>query len=59
MAEEGMKTTPNNLIHIGCPIPFDEDIFLKQLKVLMDCAYKNDTKIRDAVQEIVTTYHPA
>ncbi len=59
MAEEGMQTTPNDLIHIGYPIPFDEDIFLKQLKVLMDRAYKNDTKIRDVVQEIVTTYHSA
>ena len=39
MAEEGMKTTPNKLIHIGCPIPFDTDVFLEQLKVLMKVPY--------------------
>ena len=28
MAEEGMNTTPNKLIHIGSPIPFDtEEVF--------------------------------
>ena len=25
MAEEGLRKTDNNLIHIGCPIPFDTD----------------------------------
>lgn len=59
MAEEGLKTTPNKLIHIGCPIPFDSDEFLKQLTVLMERAYENDENIRELVQEIVTTYHPA
>ena len=59
MAEEGLKTTPNKLIHIGCPIPFDSDQFLKQLEVLMERAYENDEKIREHVQEIVSTYHPA
>lgn len=58
MAEEGLKTTPNNLIHIGCPIPFDSDVFLEQLKVLMKRAYANDDRIRELVQEIVSTYHP-
>ncbi len=60
MAEEGLKKTENELIHIGCPIPFDTDVFLKQLATLMEMAYKNkDGKIRDCVQEIVSTYHPA
>ena len=31
MAEEGLRKTDNDLIHIGCPIPFDVDIFLSQL----------------------------
>lgn len=31
MAEEGLKKTQNDLIHIGCPIPFDIEIFLKDL----------------------------
>lgn len=59
MAEEGLKTTPNKLIHIGCPIPFDSDEFLKQLEGLMKRAYENDEKIREYVQEMVSTYHPA
>ena len=59
MAEEGMKTTTNKLIHIGCPIPFDSEEFLKQMEVLMKRAYANDSRIREMVQEIVSTYHPA
>ena len=56
MAEEGLKKTDNDLIHIGKPIPFDIDSFLVQLKSLMDDAYKNRSDIRDRVREIVTTY---
>ena len=59
MAEEGLKTTPNKLIHIGCPISFDSDEFLKQLAILTERAYENDEKIREYVQEMVSTYHPA
>ena len=60
MSEEGMKTTPNKLIHIGSPIPFDEDEFLDQLHVLMNVAYSDDEDdIRDVVSKIVPTYHPA
>lgn len=58
MAEEGLKKTENELIHIGCPIPFDIEVFLTQLGNLMDCAYKNKDNIRETVQEIVSTYHP-
>lgn len=58
MAEEGMERTPNELIHIGCPIPFDEDRFLCQMKELMDAAYENDDAIRDAVAAMVPTYRP-
>ena len=58
MAEEGLKRTPNELIHIGCPIPFDTEIFLAQLRRLMEAAYENDTAIRDAVAAIVPTYRP-
>ena len=59
MAEEGLKNTPNELIHIGCPIPFDTDVFLKQLEKLMVACYENCDNIRELVEEIVTTYHPA
>ena len=60
MSEEGMRTTPNHLIHIGSPIPFDTDEFLHQLPMLMTAAYdgQEDT-IRDLVAEVVPTYHPA
>ncbi len=59
MAEEGLRKTQNDLIHIGCPIPFDTDAFLTQLEKLMAVAYANDEEaIRAKVQEIVTTYHP-
>ncbi len=59
MAEEGLKKTPNDLIHIGQPIPFDTEEFLKQLDGLMDAAYKNKEDIRNRVEKIVTTYHRA
>ena len=58
MAEEGLKKTENDLIHIGCPIPFDVDTFLRQLDELMDVAYKNKENIRDTVQKMVSTYRP-
>lgn len=59
MAEEGLKKTSNELIHIGCPIPFDVDIFQKQLVKLMTASYENDENIREIVKETVPTYHPA
>lgn len=59
MAEEGLKKTQNDLIHIGCPIPFDIDVFLEQLEELMDAAYKNKENIRDILKNVVSTYHPA
>ncbi len=58
MAEEGLKKTKNNLIYIGCPIPFDIEAFLKELKGLMDVAYKNTDDIKETVQKVVSTYHP-
>ena len=59
MAEEGLKKTENDLIHIGCPIPFDTDAFLRQLDELMMAAYSNKSDIRSRVAAIVSTYHPA
>ena len=58
MAEEGLKKTKNNLIFIGCPIPFDIEAFLKELKGLMDAAYKNTDDIKETVQKVISTYHP-
>ena len=60
MAEEGLQKTDNDLIHIGNPIKFDEEIFLKQLGALTEAAYSNkEEKIRTLVREAVSTYHPA
>ena len=58
MAEEGLKKTENELIHIGCPIPFDEDEFLMKLADLMQAAYHNRKDIRESVAAMVNTYHP-
>ena len=41
-----MKTTPNHLIHIGAPIPFDTDWFLLQMKELMNVSYGETGDIR-------------
>ena len=59
MAEEGLRTTSNELIHIGMPIAFDTDQFLKDLGPLLEAAYENDRAIKGKVQEMVSTYHPA
>ncbi|MBO5952789.1 MAG: polysaccharide biosynthesis protein [Oscillospiraceae bacterium] len=56
MSEEGMKTTPNHLIHIGSPIPFDTDQFLQQLQQLMYASYENDGQVRQLVARMVPTY---
>lgn len=58
MAEEGMKRTKNELIHIGQPIPFDTTEFLHQLEELAEASYENSDNIVEMVEEIVTTFHP-
>ena len=59
MSEEGLQDTENKLIHIGKPIEFDEELFLKNLKELEEMANHDDARIRDKVMEMVPTYHPA
>ena len=58
MEEEGMQKTPNELIHIGNPIPLDSETFLVQLRRLMEAAYENDEAINEVVAQVVSTYHP-
>ena len=59
MAEEGLKRTKNQKIHIGQPIPFEYEQFLKDIKELMDVAYSEDEYgVYEKVCEIVTTFHP-
>ncbi len=56
MEEEGMQDTANRLIHIGKPIQFDEDEFLKHLEELRDYVVTEPDDIRQYVQRIVPTY---
>lgn len=58
MEEEGLKHTPNNLIHIGKPIAIKDD-FLKNLDKLIASAEKNTDDIKKLTAKMVTTYKPA
>lgn len=58
MAEEGLKKTDNDLIHIGQPISFDTEKFLGQLETLAAESYENSDHIVELVESIVTTFHP-
>lgn len=55
MDEEGMKETPNKLIHIGKAIRIPKT-FLQDLDKLIDAAYKNSDDIKDRVAKLVPTY---
>ena len=59
MDEEGMKTTPNHLIHIGKPIPFNTELFFDKLKVLADACYANSSNTVSLVAAMVPTFHTA
>lgn len=56
MDEEGMQDTKNKLIHVGKPIPINEELFLKQLERLYTEVTEETMDIRTLVQEIVSTY---
>ena len=55
MDEEGLKETPNKLIHIGQPIELEKD-FLDELDSLIKDAYNNEADIKEKVAQIVKTY---
>lgn len=58
MAEEGLKKTDNELIHIGKPIPFDTMDFLKKLERLAYASYEGMGDIVGMVEEMVPTFRP-
>ena len=58
MDEEGLQETPNKLIHIGKPIEFDMEEFVKQLERLYEVANLDSEAIRGEVKRIVPTYQP-
>ncbi len=55
MDEEGLKETPNKLIHIGQPIKLPKN-FLNELDELIKSAYENKDDIKERVAKIVKTY---
>ncbi len=56
MAEEGLQKTPNGLINIAQPIPFDEAAFWVALDKLYAAAYAETDKMKDWVKQLVPTY---
>jgi FlaA1/EpsC-like NDP-sugar epimerase len=56
MDEEGLKSTDNSLIHIGHPIPMDEEVFMNQLEELFQVAMDESNDIREVIKDIVPTY---
>ena len=58
MAEEGMQSTANKLIHIGRPIEMDDGLFQRQLEQLEEACKAETTEIKSMVARIVPTYHP-
>jgi FlaA1/EpsC-like NDP-sugar epimerase len=60
MSEEGLKTTPNKLIHIGKPIDFDTDKFFKNLRELMNLSYNGgEDELDKLVEKTADTYRSA
>lgn len=59
MAEEGLKKTPNEMIHVAKPLDLETELFLKQLEVLARASYNNSSRIREIVEQMVPTYKPA
>ena len=57
MEEEGLKGTENELIHIGRPLEFHEEEFLKDLEELYQEAYAETDQMKRIVKKIVPTYH--
>ena len=56
MAEEGLQKTPNGLINIAQPIPFDEESFWLSLDKLNVAAHEETEQMKEWVKELVPTY---
>lgn len=59
MNEEGLRSTENNLIHIGKPLDIDENKLMQQLSKLETACMDNSPDVFHMVEEIVPTYHVA
>ena len=58
MDEEGLKETPNKLIHIGQPIKLDEENLFINLNKIYEAAYNETDNMKELIKEIVPTYNP-
>ncbi len=58
MQEEGLRSTPNHLIHIGRPLDIDVPAFERQLTALAAACRENSPAIRTLLAQVVPTYHP-
>ena len=56
MDEEGMRKTPNEMIYIGKPIYFDEDVLLQALDKMREAACADDPGLLSMIKELVPTY---
>ena len=58
MKEEGLRTTDNELIHIGQPLEIDEAELRDQLAELKAACEENSDRIFELAASIVKTYRP-
>lgn len=61
MAEEGLESTPNELIFVGRPNGFDKDTLGKTLRELEENLYDEHmtaVKVKEIIRDIVGTYTP-
>lgn len=58
MDEEGLRDTPNHLIHIGEPIDMDDKKFVSALHELDYISHEESEHIKELVASIVGTYKP-
>ena len=58
MSEEGLKETPNKLIHIGEPIEMDDELFEKQLIEIEEACKAERQDIKQVIASVVKTYKP-
>jgi FlaA1/EpsC-like NDP-sugar epimerase len=56
--KDGMRTTSHNKIFVAPSVPFDDDLFDRQLETLQTAAQHNDEAAVQALTQVVGTYKP-
>ena len=59
MNEEGLKETPNKLIHIGQPIQMDDDVVDRKIIELGKASWQESKTIKVIMASVVPTYRPS